>query len=119
MSQFNLFDSVCLTETIASATGISAPKGTLGSIVEVLNNGEAYRVELFGRWVKADADGQFVPSDRDDPQAFIETIGVETVAPQQLQLAKALPEDLLAILTDLPEDSLRAVQDYAEFLRQK
>ena len=61
MSQFQLFDGVQLTEDITLTDGGIALKGTEGAIVEVLNNGEAYIVELFGGWVKYDSEGNFTP----------------------------------------------------------
>lgn len=125
MSHFQLFDSVKLTEAIALIEGGMAPEGTPGAIVEVFNNGEAYMVELFGGWVKAAVQGDFIPADREDPEAFMETIGVETVYPQQLRLVKPASEtvgvraQLLSVLDDLSEDLLAEVRDFAEFLRQK
>lgn len=102
-----------------------APVGTPGAIIEVFNNGEAYMVELFGSWVKADAQGNFISTDSEDSESFMETIGVETVYPQQLCLVTPARETvgvrarLLAVLDDLSEDLLEEVQDFAEFLRQK
>lgn len=125
MSHFQLFDSVKLIEAIALIEGGMAPEGTPGAIVEVFNNGEAYMVELFGGWVKAAVQGDFIPADREDPAAFMETIGVETVYPQQLRLVKSASETvgvrthLLSVLDDLSEDLLVEVRDFAEFLSQK
>ena len=64
-----------------------APIGTVGAIVEVLKNGEAYLVELFGNWVKYDEQGNFVSATQAEKEAFMETIGVEIVYPNQLVLA--------------------------------
>ncbi len=86
MSKFKLFDAVNLTEEIPLADGEIAPPQTAGIIVEVFKNGEAYLVELFGGWVKAEVGGDFVPATQDEPESFMETIGVETVYPHQLQL---------------------------------
>ena len=125
MSQFQLFDSVKLKEAIPLSEGGLAPEGTPGAIVEVFKNGEAYMVELFGRWVKAEIEGDFVPVDRDAPDAFMETIGVETVYPQQLRLVKPAREtvgvrtQLLAIMDELPDNTLEEVKNFAEFLQQK
>ncbi|MFM7711651.1 MAG: DUF4926 domain-containing protein, partial [Microcystis sp.] len=63
------------------------PIGTVGAIVEVLKNGEAYLVELFGDWVKYDEQGNFVSATQAEKEAFMETIGVEIVYPNQLVLA--------------------------------
>ena len=125
MSQFQLFDSVKLKEAIPLSEGGLAPEGTPGAIVEVFKNGEAYMVELFGGWVKAEIEGDFVPVDRDAPDAFMETIGVETVYPQQLRLVKPAREtvgvrtQLLAIMDELPDNTLEEVKNFAEFLQQK
>ena len=91
---FNLFDTVQLKEDIDLGEGVHASAGTLGAIVAVLNQGEAYLVECFGDWVKSDAEGNFEPADRDGPDAFVETLGVETVYPQQLQLVKSAEESV-------------------------
>lgn len=66
--------------------------GTVGAIIEVFNDGEVYMVELFGGWVKYDEQENFVPASRDEKNAFMETIGVETVYPQQLKLVKPARE---------------------------
>ena len=81
---FQLFDGVKLIEEIPLTDGGVASVGTVGAIVEVLNNGEAYIVELFGGWVKYGDRDNFLPATEDDPEAFRETIGVETVYPYQL-----------------------------------
>lgn len=125
MIKFQLFDSVKLKEAITLTDGGIAPEGTSGAIVEVFNNGEAYMVELFDGWVKYDAAENFIPAKREEADSFLETIGVETVYPQQLQLVKPAQETvgvrarLAAVLDDLSEDLLAEVQDFAEFLRQK
>lgn len=125
MSQFQLFDSVKLKEPIALDEGSFAPEGTPGAIVEVFNNGEAYLVELFAGWVKADVVGDFVPSDRTDPDSFMETIGVETVYPHQIRLVKPAHEtvgvraQILALMDELPESTLEEIKNFAEFLQQK
>lgn len=88
MSQFQLFDAVNLTEEIALTEGGVAPAGTAAAIVEVFNEGEAYTIELFGGWVKAEVGSDFVPATEEETDAFMETIGVETVYPHQLKLTK-------------------------------
>jgi hypothetical protein len=121
--KFQMFDSVKLTEPIPLGEGGSAQPGTVGAIVEVFNDGEAYLVELFGGWVKYDEQENFIPAERAESGAFMETIGVETVYPQQLQLLKravpAVRSQLLAVLDELPDDLLEEVKDFAEFLKQK
>ena len=125
MSQFQLFDSVKLKEPIPLDEGVTAPEGTAGAIVEVLKDGEAYMVELFGNWVRADVDGDFIPAPSSAPDSFMETIGVETVYPHQIYLVKPACEtvnirtQLLALIDELSEDTLKEVKDFAEFLKQK
>ncbi|MEM9218127.1 MAG: hypothetical protein AAGD25_27765 [Cyanobacteria bacterium P01_F01_bin.150] len=121
----NLFDTVRLKENIDLGDGVDAPTGTLGSIVEVLNQGDAYLVECFGNWVKYDAEGHFVPSNQSDPDAFVETLGVETVYSHQLELVKpakksvGVRSQLLAVIEDMPEALLEEVKDFAEFVRER
>lgn len=125
MTRFELFDSVKLTEAITLTDGGTAPPGTLGAVVEVFKEGEAYMVELFGDWVKYDAAKNFVPANRQDAESFLETLAVEMVYPHQLQLVKPVEETLgvrarlAAVLDELSEDLLAEVQDFAEFLLQK
>lgn len=125
MTQFQLFDSVKLKEAIPLTEGGTAEANTPGAVVEVFNQGEAYMVELFGAWVKTTSDGHFIPAHPNEEGAFMETLGVETVSPQQLRLVKPAQETvgarakLLAILETLPETLLAEVQDFAEFLQHK
>ncbi|NJL41519.1 MAG: DUF2281 domain-containing protein [Leptolyngbyaceae cyanobacterium SM1_4_3] len=127
---FDSFDTVKLKEPISiTDTSYSdeniAPQGTVGVIVEIFNNGEAYMVELFGGWVKADVSGGFASADRRDPESFMETIGVETIYPHQIHLVKPAREtvgiraQLLALMDELSEDKLEEVKNFAEFLKQK
>lgn len=123
MSQFQLSDSVKLTEDLQLDTGDIAPIGSPSAIVEIFNNGEAYIVELFGRWIKAEVNGDFILTDRDDSNAFMETIGVETVYPHQIHLVKPAQEtatirgQLLALMDELSEAKLEKIRDFAESLR--
>ncbi|EDX77352.1 hypothetical protein MC7420_489 [Coleofasciculus chthonoplastes PCC 7420] len=125
MSKFQLFDAVNLTQEISLTDGGVAPPGTTGAIVEVFNNGEAYLVELFGGWVKAEISGNFIPANPDEPDAFMETLGVETVYPHQLHLVKSareimgVREHLAAVLDNLSDDLVAEVRDFAEFLQQR
>ena len=125
MSQFQLFDAVRLNASISLLEDGSAPVGTSGAIVEIFKDGEAYLVELFGEWVKEDEQGAFVLTARSELGAFMETIGVETVRPDQLQLIKPARETmgarghLATIVEDLPEELVAEVRDFAEFLAQK
>jgi hypothetical protein len=116
MSQYQQYDSVILNQPISLPDRTSVPAGTAGAVVEILNDGEAYLVELFGRWVKVAADGNLTETDPFDPDGFLQTLGVETVFPQQLCARPDLPQDLLARLITLPIEQLQAVQHFAEFL---
>jgi hypothetical protein len=125
MSKFQLFDAVNLTEAVALADGEIAPPETAGTIVEVFKKGEAYLVELFGGWVKAEVGGDFVPATEDEPGAFMETIGVETVYPHHLQLVKSademmgIRERLQSVVDNLSDELVAEVCDFAEFLQEK
>ncbi|MCT7959080.1 DUF2281 domain-containing protein [Laspinema sp. D1] len=125
MAQFQLFDGVQLTEAIPLTDGGVANGGTIGTIVEVLGEGKAYIVELFGGWVKYDENGNFVSATQDEADSFMETIGVETVYPHQLVLkisareTMGVREHLTAVLDNLSDDLVAEVRDFAEFLQQK
>ncbi len=123
--KYNLFDSVRLKEAIPLTDGGMAEAGTVGAIVEIFNEGEAYLVELFGGWVKYDESENFVPAASIEQDTFRETIGIETVYPQQLELVQPARETvsvrahLLSLLDELSEEKLALVRDFAEFLQQK
>ena len=123
MKQLNLFDTVKLTQEIKTYKGDTLSENTVGTIVEIYNEGEAYEVELFGDWVEYDQTGQFIPSNSQNSNAFIETIAVETLYPYQVTLVKAASQtvgiraQLLALLDELSEDKLNQVRDFAETLR--
>ena len=125
MSKFQLLDAINLTEAVALAEGEIAPPQTAGKIVEVFKKGEAYLVELFGGWVKAEVGGDFVAATQDEPGAFMETMGVETVYPHQLQLVKSasemmgVRERLQSVLDNLSDELVAEVCDFAEFLQEK
>jgi len=124
-NQFHLFATVKLTQDIELTEGGIASSETIGTIVEVYNNGEAYEVELFGNWVKYDRQGNFIESHREDPDSFVENIGIETVYPDQIYLVKPASETvgvrarLAAILDELSEERLGQLEEFADFLRQR
>ena len=62
--------------------------------MEVLKDGEAYLVELFGDWVKYDEQGNFISATQAEKGAFMETIGVEIVSPHQLILTVPAKETM-------------------------
>jgi hypothetical protein len=86
MANYELFDSVRLREAVSLADGQRIETGTQGVVVELFQDGQAYLVELFGGWVKVDHDGDLVPANANDPQAFTETVGLATLTSQQIEL---------------------------------
>ncbi len=125
MTRFQLFDGVKLAEDISLTDGEVARVGTVGAIVEILEDGKAYIVELFSDWVKYNEHGDFVPATQNEPDSFMETIGVETVYPHQLVLTiparetMGAREYLTTVLDSLSDDLVAEVRDFAEFLQQK
>ncbi|MEM9002563.1 MAG: DUF2281 domain-containing protein [Cyanobacteria bacterium P01_F01_bin.86] len=127
---FNLLDQVQLTEPIPLSGDMSnalelpetAPVGTIGTIVEVLEPNEAFWVELFGDWVTLQAPTGLLRTEADNPEAFRETLGVETVHSHQMtvrQSSNAVKMDLFRLLDEMPETLLKEVQTFAEFLQHK
>ncbi len=130
MEQFELFDQVQLVEAIALSGEMSnaleplemAPVGTTGTIVEVLDPGEAFLVELFGDWVSLEDGAGLVRATHDNPTAFRETLGVEVVKAAQMNLLhrpSAVKGDLFRLLDEMPETLLAEVQAFAEFLQHR
>ena len=128
MTQFNLFDQVQLTKSVeltgfmsnAADASDTAAVGTIGTIVEVLAPDEAYLVELFGDWVVSKDVNKLRRADPEEDGAFRETIGVETLRPEQMTLLhrKSAKEDLFQLLESMPESLLAKVQVFAESLQQ-
>jgi hypothetical protein len=117
-----LYDSVILNEPLKISEEITALPGTPGTIVEILGNGEAYMVELFGNWTVCDEKGDLAKADADTPGAFRETVGVETVFSHQIQGTEKIEQTrlrLLKIMDALSEDHLEEISDFAEFLYHK
>ncbi|WOD41483.1 DUF2281 domain-containing protein [Nodosilinea sp. E11] len=130
MEQFELFDQVQLTEAIPLSGEMSnalepwavAPVGTTGTIVEVLEPGEAFLVELFGDWVVLEDEAGLKRSTHEHPSAFRETLGVEVVKAAHMNLLhrpNPVKSDLFRLLDAMPESLLAEVQDFAEFLQQR
>ena len=94
MRLFQLYDAVALRKDVPLTEGGTALEDTAGTIVEVFNNGEAYLVELFGRWGQSRYRGGFVPATPDEPDAFMETLGIETLYPHQLELVKSAQDTM-------------------------
>lgn len=129
MTQFNLFDQVQLTKPITLTGFVSnaidasdtASVGTVGTIVEVLAPNEAFLVEFFGDWVISKDTDELCRAEFEEVGAFRETIGVETVRPDQMTLLhrKNTKKDLFQLLESLPESLLEEIQIFAESLQQK
>ncbi|MFN9174389.1 MAG: hypothetical protein ACK58N_07715 [Synechocystis sp.] len=123
MNYFNLFDTVKTIEAIPLANGDIAPIDTIGVIVEIYNDGEAYEVELFGNWVEYNQEGELIVSHSSSSNAFVETLAVITLYPQQISFVKPAREtvgiraQLLGVLDELSEEKLNQVKDFAETLR--
>jgi len=123
--KFELFDAVELTEDVTLSAGQVVAAGGHGAIVEVFDQGNAYLVELFGQWIKTDHQGNPVPAQPHEPDAFVETQGVALIYPQQLRFVQSVQATvgaqarLLALVDKLPERLVNEVADFAEFLRQK
>ena len=127
MKPLNLLDQVQLVEAIsltgemsnALEPGELAPAGTVGTIVEVLEPGQAFLVELFGDWVKLRGAEGLCRAEAHEGGAFRETLGVEVVYSQQMALlgrSRETKVDLFRLLDDMPEELLAEVQTFAEFL---
>ena len=127
MSKFQMFDSVTLNQDIQLYAGGIAPQGTDGAIVEIFKDGEAYLVELFGGCLKLTTEGDAIETSQDDPEAFRDTLDVETIYPHQINLVNVdqqsdkqkVKQQLLALLDLLPEESILQVKDFTEFLCYK
>ena len=123
MKSFNLFDTVKTIEAIPLVNGDIAPINTIGVIVEIYNDGEAYEVELFGDWVEYNQEGKLIISHSNSSNSFVETIAVITLYPQQISFVKPAREtvgiraQLLGVLDELSEEKLNQVKDFAETLR--
>ena len=130
MTEFNLFDLVQLLEPVA-LTGFAsnaidpleaAPVGTAGNIVEILEPGEAFLVELYGDWVVSESVKGLRRAKAEEEGAFRETIGVETVYPQQIELisrSNIIRMSLYELIDELPDSLLQEVREFAESLKDK
>lgn len=127
MEQFNLLDQVRLSEPIALASNFGnaltaqneAPIGTTGTIVEVLEPGQVFLVELFGDWVKLETSKGLRRAQATEKGAFQETLGVEVLRSQQMTRLKpsnVVKVGLFRLLDEMPEELLEEVQTFAEFL---
>lgn len=122
MTHFKLFDTIKIIQELPLLKDKIVPVNTLGIIVEIYNNGEAYDVELLGDWVKYNPNGEMISSSPDTPDSFIESTGVVTLYPHQMRLVRPASEtvgiraQLFALLDELPDDKLSQVKNFAESL---
>lgn len=122
MTHFKLFDTIKIIQELPLLKDKIVPVNTLGIIVEIYNNGEAYDVELLGDWVKYNPNGEMISSNPDIPDSFIESTGVVTLYPHQMCLVRPASEtvgiraQLFALLDELPDDKLSQVKNFAESL---
>lgn len=78
METFNLLDQIQLTAAIPLCSDMgnalespeAAPVGTTGTIVEVLEPGKVFLVELFGDWVTLEEPAGLVRAEAEAPSAF-------------------------------------------------
>ncbi len=123
--KFSLYDAVELTQSISLADEQTAPTGTTGAVVEVLNQGDAYLVELFGQWVQQNQEGNLIAAQPGDVAAFVETLGVALATPEQLRLRQPAEQTvgeharLYTVVESMPAHLVKEVADFAEFLHQK
>jgi hypothetical protein len=123
--KFALFDAVELTQATTLAEGQVVPTGTHGAIVEVLDQGDAYLVELFGQWVQQTQEGALIAAQPEAATAFVETLGIALLTPDQLRLRQPADQTvgehtrLLSVVEGMPAHLVKEVADFAEFLYQK
>ncbi len=125
MPQFELFDAVKLTQPMRLDDGDLAPPETPGAIVEVLGEGEAYLVELFGPWMQRNEKGDFLPALAGVAGAFQRTLDVVTLSAHEIALVSPALQtvgaeaQLLSIVEDLSQELVIEIVDFAQFLRHK
>ena len=96
MKSFKLFDLVQLLEPIsihgdftnALEQYTTVPEGTTGTIVEVLEEDQAYLVELWGNWIRCQDNQRLEQAKPDFQDKFRETLGVEVIYAHQLQIVE-------------------------------
>ncbi|MGA1409267.1 MAG: DUF2281 domain-containing protein [Prochlorotrichaceae cyanobacterium] len=130
MKSFKLFDLVELSEPISINGDFTnsleqytmIPAGTTGTIVEVLEEDQAYLVELWGNWIRCQDNQKLEQAKFDSHNKFRETLGVEVIYAYQLKIVEKthqLREDLWDLLENLPEELLAEIKIFAEFLEYK
>lgn len=114
-SPTKLFDPVRLKADIDLGNGTHAPAGTLVSVGEVWHQEAAELVECFRDWVKSAEAGNLAPANQAEPAVWLETLGVGTASPYQLQLVIPAAGRVGRWACGLLED----VKDFAEFIQQR
>ena len=93
INQFELFDVVRVNADTLGSGGQPIAVGTTGTVMEVLDNGAAYLVELLGDWATDDDSTTFfVLAEAEVPDIFRETLGIEVFQIEQLELVKPAAE---------------------------
>lgn len=123
MKSFKLFDLVQLLEPIsihgdftnALEQYTTVPEGTTGKIVEVLEEDQAYLVELWGHWIRCQDNQRLEQAKPDFQDKFRETLGVEIIYAHQLKIV----EELAFIGTETVVSALeRTLEDHDGEVRQ-
>ena len=93
MNQFELFDVVRVKADTLDSNGGAIASGTTGTVMDVLENGASYLVELLGDWTPEDDSTAFVVlAEAAVPDIFRETLGIEIFRADQLELVKPAAE---------------------------
>ena len=92
-NQFELFDGVRVKTNTLDSDGALIPAGTTGTVMDVLDNGTAYLVELLGDWTATQDSTTFVMlAEAEVPDIFRESLGVEIFRADQLELVNPASE---------------------------
>lgn len=87
--RFDLFDVVRVIDRSLDTHSSKIQTGTTGTIMEVLEDGQAYLVELMGDWSGTDDAATLVLlAEAEVPDIFRETLGIEVFRAEQLELVK-------------------------------
>lgn len=125
MDKFNLFDAVTLTKAVVLSNGTEAPAGSVAAIVEALDEGQSYLVEVFDQCIALDESGRALSSHPSAQQDYQTSLGVALVKGDEIELLYPAQETmgargrLLVLMDQLPEEILHEVLDFAEFLQKK
>lgn len=91
--RFELFDVVRVIADPLDSHDSPIAVGTTGTIMDVLEDGQSYLVELLGDWDGTEDAATFVLlAAVDVPDIFRETLGIEIFSADQLELVKSADE---------------------------